>query len=144
MDPFSRQARQYVLSRPNYPSMFIGKILSKVPNSKAKRCLDVACGSGQLTAQLADHFEHIVGIDRSEAQLAHGIRKDNITYERIKDATDLSHFKEASFDCVTIAQGLHWLPLEATLKEFHRVLKPGGIFVAMGYAVSSIGGPGKV
>ena len=33
------------------------------------QALDVACGSGQLTKALSERIAHVIGIDRSEAQL---------------------------------------------------------------------------
>ena len=139
MDPFARQARQYVLSRPNYPQSFISWIFSHYPNLPlSKSCLDVGCGSGQLTIQLAEHFGKVVGVDRSPAQLENALKHENISYLKVEDAIDLHVFKDNSFDCVTVAQTLHWLPMEKALNEFHRVLKPGGCFFALGYGVCTI------
>ena len=136
MDPFARQARQYLLSRPTYPTEFLLKIKSRVgKNSTSKTCLDVACGSGQLTTQLAEFFQEVVGVDRSLPQLKEAMKHDRVRYEPIEDATNLTSFKTNEWDCVTLAQALHWLPLEHALSEFHRVLKPNGIFAVMGYGI---------
>jgi ubiquinone/menaquinone biosynthesis C-methylase UbiE len=138
MDPFARQARQYVLSRPNYPIELVKRVTKLVSEGGAGRCLDVGCGSGQLTVQLAEHFKEVVGVDRSEPQLKNALKHPRVKYFRVEDAVDLSRFPDATFDCLTVAQTLHWLPIEPALKEFHRVLKPGGGFAALGYGCCKV------
>jgi ubiquinone/menaquinone biosynthesis C-methylase UbiE len=140
MDPFRNQARQYLLSRPRYPVDLQEKIFSKIAGSyENKVCLDVACGSGQLTCALAERFGKVIGIDRSQPQLDHATPHSRINYIHVDDCVELNGiFPSNHFDCVTIAQALHWLPLEKALEEFYRVLKPNGTFAALGYAICEI------
>ena len=42
-----------------------------------KVAVDVGCGSGQSTRPLAPHFEKVIGIDVSEAQIAAARQTDN-------------------------------------------------------------------
>jgi SAM-dependent methyltransferase len=104
-----------------------------------ERCLDVACGSGQLTKALAPHFKFVDAIDRSAAQLAQAAPLPNATYSCVTDASDLSqHFRDNSMDCVTVAQAFHWMEATPTLQEFSRVLRPGGTLAVLGYGVCHV------
>src|SRR5437016_2251435 len=96
--------------------------------------LDVACGSGKLTAELAriaGPTGHIVGLDFSP-QMLKVARHDHpdIEFEE-GDALKLP-FDDAIFDASTIAFGLRNLadPILG-LREMLRVLKPGGRAVVL-------------
>ena len=96
--------------------------------------LDVACGSGKLTAELAriaGPTGHIVGLDFSP-QMLEVARHDHpdIEFEE-GDALKLP-FDDAIFDASTIAFGLRNLadPILG-LREMLRVLKPGGRAVVL-------------
>lgn len=98
------------------------------------RVLDVGSGPGTITLDLARLVAPgaVVGIDSSEQIVANatGLATDNdlhnVTFE-VGDAYALD-FEDASFDVVHAHQVLQHLvdPL-AALREFRRVLKPGGI-----------------
>ena len=62
-----RGALAYSLHRPYYPETLINSACSNISHNG--QALDVACGSGQLTKALSERIAHVIGIDRSEAQL---------------------------------------------------------------------------
>ena len=113
--------------------------LLELANLTPRDCiLDVACGTGLVTiraAAVVDPECEIVGTDISEqmvaaARLAARDRgATNARFERM-DAEDLK-FAEDSFDAVLCALGLMYVPEpEKAVREFHRVLRPGGRAVA--------------
>ena len=98
------------------------------------RALDVACGSGKLTRELAaiaGPRGRVVGLDFSENMLrVAGRGGGGIRYER-GDALALP-FPDASFDAATIAFGLRNLADPGLgLREMARVLRPGGRAVVL-------------
>jgi ubiquinone/menaquinone biosynthesis C-methylase UbiE len=93
--------------------------------------LSVACGTGELELYLAGKFKcHVVGIDSDErfirtAREKTAARKlDDLASFEIGDGSSLG-FQEASFD-VVFCSGALCAFYDNGLREFHRVLKPGG------------------
>jgi demethylmenaquinone methyltransferase / 2-methoxy-6-polyprenyl-1,4-benzoquinol methylase len=96
--------------------------------------LDVACGSGKLTvelARIASRGGRVVGLDFSP-QMLEVARHDHPGIEFLEgDALNLP-FADAGFDTSTIAFGLRNLadPVRG-LREMLRVVKPGGRAVVL-------------
>jgi ubiquinone/menaquinone biosynthesis C-methylase UbiE len=102
--------------------------------AEGDRLLDVACGSGLVTFRAAARIGaegQVIGTDISDQMVATARESasrqalTNVRFERM-DAEDLQ-FEDASFDIVLCALGLMYVPdPEKALREFHRVLRPGG------------------
>jgi demethylmenaquinone methyltransferase/2-methoxy-6-polyprenyl-1,4-benzoquinol methylase len=91
------------------------------------RCLDVACGTGVSTEELARSGATVIGIDRSPGMVSQGGgRSVDI---RVGDALSLP-FEAHAFDAVTIMFGLrNVVDPVAALREMARVTRPGGRLV---------------
>lgn len=89
------------------------------------RVLDVGCGPGTITADMAARGCEVIGIDASEDVVA-AARQLGVD-ARVGDAYALD-FPDDSFDVVHAHQTLQHLarPVEA-LAEFRRVVRPGGV-----------------
>lgn len=89
--------------------------------------LELGCGTGYFTRELAKSGAHVVAVDVSPELLAIA-RADhsapNIRYE-IQDACAMS-YPDAQFDCVVGSSVLHHLEIRVALGEIYRVLKVGG------------------
>jgi demethylmenaquinone methyltransferase/2-methoxy-6-polyprenyl-1,4-benzoquinol methylase len=100
------------------------------------RALDLACGTGSLTRDLAKKVGpdgYVLGIDFSREMLraAKSRPSPNIEY-RLGDATDLEGVPSAIFDAATIAYGARNIPdLNALFSEMARCLRPGGVVVCL-------------
>jgi trans-aconitate methyltransferase len=102
-----------------------------------ERILDVGCGTGALTAQIAAAGCEVVGIDRSLAMIEQAKQKYPALAFEVKDARDFAF--EVPFDAVFSNAALHWVREPASVIAcVHQVLKPGGRFVA------EFGGRGNV
>jgi SAM-dependent methyltransferase len=97
--------------------------------------LDFGCGAGRLTQALADHFARVTGIDISSTMIENARRWDRhegrVDYV-VNTRPDLGTLSDASFDLVYSAKTLqHIPPANAAnyIREFMRVLRPGGIAI---------------
>lgn len=104
---------------------------------KPSSVLDVATGTGDLALLLKRRRPEaeITGVDFAEAMLAlarrKAVREQLEVRFREADGTALP-FPAASFDAVTIAYGLrNFADTRQGLKEFYRVLAPGGRLVVL-------------
>jgi SAM-dependent methyltransferase len=98
--------------------------------------LDLGCGDGKLTQRLAATGAHVLGVDAS-ADMVAAARERGIEAEQA-NAESLP-FHDATFDAVFSNAALHWVrDHESMLAQIHRVLKPGGRFVA------EMGGHGNI
>ena len=89
--------------------------------------LELGCGTGYFTRQLAGSGAKITAIDISADLLELARREcvaDNVTFE-IQNAYALS-YGAASFDAIIGSSVLHHLDLVKALGEMRRVLRPGG------------------
>jgi len=89
--------------------------------------LELGCGAGYFTKELARSGAEIVAIDVSVDLLEIAKAKcsaSNVRYE-IQDACALT-YPHATFDSVVGSSILHHLEIEPALREIRRVLRPGG------------------
>jgi SAM-dependent methyltransferase len=100
-----------------------------------RRVLDLGCGQGWFSRQLAQRGAEVVGIDISAAQVANARRHEmidplGITYQQLDAAQIGAHWSPASLDLITACVVMHDLPdAAAVLTGAARVLVPGGRFV---------------
>ena len=98
------------------------------------RALDLACGTGTLTRDLAEKVGpegYVLGVDFSKEMLRVARSAPNIEY-RFGDATDLQGVPSVAFDAATIAYGARNIPdLDALFSEMARTLRPGGVAVCL-------------
>ena len=105
-------------------------LIGTLPSLTRPRCLDIACGTGDLCELLAAKYfdAEIVGLDLTEAMLK--IARARVPGPRVTfQAGDMCRmdFPDGSFDIVTGGYALRNAPdLKQALAEIRRVLKPGG------------------
>jgi SAM-dependent methyltransferase len=99
------------------------------------RVLDFGCGAGRLSQALAEHAAEVVGLDVSAPMLESARdldRSDGRVAFVLSEDPDLRSFPDGHFDLVYTERVLQHLPravLETYLREFVRVLRPGGVAV---------------
>jgi trans-aconitate methyltransferase len=94
-----------------------------------ERILDLGCGTGHLTNQIADSGSTVIGIDHSAEMIAAARQSyPSIEFHQM-DGSKFSF--DEPFDAVFSNATLHWIhPPEAAADCIRRALKPGGRLVA--------------
>ena len=94
-----------------------------------ERVLDLGCGTGTLSAQIAQHGALVTGVDRSAEMVASAREKYGALCFEVEDGQDLPY--ERAFNAVFSNAALHWMPrADDVLRGVERALLPGGRFVA--------------
>ncbi|XP_071944251.1 putative methyltransferase DDB_G0268948 [Antedon mediterranea] len=144
-------ASLYDKYRPTYPQQLIDSITQFMKdncklNDGFESAVDIGCGTGQLTRDLASSFKNVIGVDVSEAQLQcarHStMNKHNIVY-KFGDEQNIP-VDPSSVDLVTCAQAVHWLDFDKFCEEVDRILKPSGCLAVIGYSLPKIYYQGKL
>lgn len=91
------------------------------------KVLEVGCGVGYFTEEIAKTNASLVGIDISPDLLEAArsrIKAPHVTL-KVENAYAMS-FAENTFDTIVGSSVLHHLDVDKALREFFRVLRPGG------------------
>ncbi len=112
-------------------------LLDLLDAKPGERILDLGCGTGHLTGQIAATGAEVVGIDRSPDMIQQAREKYPALRFEVMDARELSFPKP--FDAAFSNATLHWIrEPEKVITGISRALRPGGRFVA------EFGGRGNV
>ena len=128
-----------------YPSEHVVRFMAqhfyRLPSRKDVRILEVGCGSGPNVWYLAREGFSATGIDFSREGITAAssrLAQDGLSADlRVADATKLP-FEDACFDAVIdfeCLSALRQAEAERAIAEAHRVLRPGGIFFSVAFAV---------
>ncbi len=118
------------------------KEIQTIPYKPTDQILDIGCGTGSMTLQLAATLApkgHITGIDAAGAMI--DVAQKNLNRQNLDQYCSFVYalaeklpFPDNSFDCCFSSMFFHHVPQNlkiAALYEAYRVLKPGGIFVVI-------------
>jgi trans-aconitate methyltransferase len=105
------------------------ELLALLEPRAGERILDVGCGTGQLTAEIAASGALVTGIDSAASMVGDAQRNfPELRFEQA-DVTAMEYREE--FDAVFSNATLHWVrDASGTASAISRALKPGGRFVA--------------
>ncbi len=132
-DPFTERQAEWNANLYDAKHAFVWKygadLVPLLAPQSGERILDIGCGTGHLTAQIAESGARLVGVDRSP-EMVSAARKayPNLQFE-VADARDLRFHDE--FDAVFSNATLHWIrEPELVIRSVWNSLRQGGRFVA--------------
>ena len=129
---FGRLAERYDEVRPVDERWWeVYGLLERVADLRGRRVLDIGCGTGRLSAALAQRAHAKVwGVDASAAMLEVATEKvQGVAFKR-GDAESLP-FKDGWFERAVLWLVLHLVDRPAALSEARRVLAPDGVIAVV-------------
>lgn len=124
----SWDARHYD-SKISFVSRMGAGVVELLAPQTGERVLDLGCGTGDLTDQIAQSGAAVEGLDLSAAMIARAREKyPHLTFiQGNAEVFETSH----PYDAVFSNAALHWMKnAEAVVRAIWLALKPGGRFVA--------------
>jgi SAM-dependent methyltransferase len=131
---FTGLARDYAKFRPGYaPAVadavvcFVGKDASSIDAA------DIGAGTGIWTRALVERGLHsVVAVEPNDDMRREGISSSagtGVTFS--KGTAEATGLPDHSFDLVSMASSFHWADFDRACDEFQRILRQGGLFVAL-------------
>jgi len=124
---FSALADDYARYRPGYADSVRDALARLAPSTSL--AVDVGAGTGIWTRMLSAKFSKVIAVEPDDNMRAHG-RAGGVAEWR-KGTGENTGIEAEVADLVSMASSFHWVDFDRGTQEFHRLLKPGGIFVAL-------------
>jgi SAM-dependent methyltransferase len=107
-------------------------LLRQLP-ARIERALDVGCGAGFTSRQLARRSQHVLAIDLSPRMIELARQRSagvsNLSFE-VADVMSMK-LPCGAFGCVVSVSTLHHLPMEPALRRLRELVGPGGVLCVL-------------
>ncbi len=128
---FDQGGQAYARFRPEYP-LELARFLALAAPGRLL-AVDVGCGSGQLTTQLAAHFDSVLGVDPSGDQILNAAVHARVQY--VRASAEQLPVADHSAQLITAAQAAHWFDLPRFYDEVRRIAGSGAVLALISYGV---------
>ncbi len=119
-------------------SYWLNKMVKRISETNPSRVLDLACGTGVLTAKLAALGPMTVtGLDPSEGMLARARKRtaDAPDVNYVKGYAEALPFEKDSFSTVTVSYGIrNFADRREAFSQIYRVLEPDGTLFVLEFS----------
>ncbi len=122
---FDAEAEAYDRARPTYPPDAVVWLTQNLGIERGRRIVDLAAGTGKLTALLAPAGAHLSAVEPVGGMRAQ-FRRRLPGIPLLAGVAEALPFTSSSLDAVVVAQAFHWFDAELALAELARVVRVGG------------------
>lgn len=135
MDPaerFTATVEDYRRHRPDYPEALVDWMLDDAGLTEGDVIVDVGCGTGISSRQLAGRGLRVIGVDPNPTMLAAargqaGEGGEAITWvEGDGETLPIDDVIDGPVAAIVGGQSFHWLDLDRALVRFRELLRPNG------------------
>jgi ubiquinone/menaquinone biosynthesis C-methylase UbiE len=104
------------------------EVVAQLRDHHSARVADIACGTGILSDRIQRdlHPAAVYGVDMSEGMLKQARSRSN-EVQWLRGPAERLPFDDEAVDAVVTTSAFHFFDQPAALREFHRVLAPGGL-----------------
>ncbi|HNM85066.1 MAG TPA: methyltransferase domain-containing protein [Mycobacterium sp.] len=106
------------------------EVIELLRSHNSQRVADIACGTGILADRIQRelHPRQVYGVDMSEGMLAEAKERSSAV-QWLRAPAEQLPFDDGTLDAVVSTSAFHFFDQPAALRDFHRVLVPGGLAV---------------
>jgi trans-aconitate methyltransferase len=121
----------------NFVWKFGAGVIELLDPKPGERILDLGCGTGHLTAKIAEAGAEVVGLDASPEMIGQARQNFPALTFVARDAAEMTF--QSEFDAVFSNAALHWMTqAQRVVEHISQALRPGGRLVA------ELGGKGNI
>jgi SAM-dependent methyltransferase len=126
---FSNRVADYVRYRPTYPTALLDWLRDAQGVTPDWRIADIGAGTGISSKMFLDAGHAVTAVEPNAAmrEAAAAWLGSNPRFRAVDGRADATTLDDASIDLVSVAQAFHWFDPASTRREFHRILREGGL-----------------
>lgn len=99
---------------------------AKSNNNKSGYCVDLGCGPGLFTPELASQFETVIALDLSMSMLQINAQTNAQTHHKVQANAQSLPLLNQTVDVIYSSLMIQWCDFNRVINQIHKALKPGG------------------
>ena len=133
VERFSNRVANYVKYRPGYPREILDVFRDEMGLTESSVIADIGSGTGISSKVFLENGNAVFGVEPNAAMraAAEEFLRDFAKFKSVDGTAENTNLPDNSVDFVIAAQAFHWFDQQETPREFRRIRRAGGGFVAL-------------